>query len=451
MRAGLALLITALLLSSGARAQTISSGFWRSKPGAAATLDWDFLSLTSLPANLSFVRSGTATYFNSAGLLVSAPANTARFDYDPDTLAKKGLLIEPSVTNSIPTSQMLSPAGSGYAFYQVAAVVTDNVATAPDGTTTASRFAEGAGAGTNQHLMGTGGFPAGTPDNTLYTFSYFAKPGTLLGTHVFMQNKTGGYAGAQFEMTGAGIVRQQDASFLKSVSIKRISNGWYRIALTIDTGTGGSSPNIGVRLYDTVSNSSYYDAGAGGRYVYLWGFQLEQGEGATSYIPTAGSVVTRGAETLYPNLSPGWYDPSVGTLFAQYINIRPENPSSARVFGFFGSTGASDFWQNSVNLSDTGTSSLSNVINGTTTVFSPGGSINGPGIANKLAIAYAAGNFGFSANGANAVTGNSGAPPLSAAVYIGSQPDSATRARWIQKIRYYRERLSDPALKTLTQ
>ncbi|HEY8192019.1 MAG TPA: hypothetical protein VIG74_06305, partial [Alphaproteobacteria bacterium] len=65
----------------------------------------------SLPSFLTasggtFARASVATYFDSAGTMQTASANTPRFDYDPSTLAAKGLLIEENKTNVVANSTM---------------------------------------------------------------------------------------------------------------------------------------------------------------------------------------------------------------------------------------------------------------------------------------------------------------------------------------------------------
>jgi hypothetical protein len=56
--------------------------------------------------DITFTRTGTATFFDSSGVLTTSTANTPRFDHDPVTLASKGLLVEEGRTNSLPNSQM---------------------------------------------------------------------------------------------------------------------------------------------------------------------------------------------------------------------------------------------------------------------------------------------------------------------------------------------------------
>jgi hypothetical protein len=48
---------------------------------------------------ITFTRASVATRVNEAGLIETVPTNTARQDYDPITLQKKGLLIEEARTN----------------------------------------------------------------------------------------------------------------------------------------------------------------------------------------------------------------------------------------------------------------------------------------------------------------------------------------------------------------
>ena len=62
------------------------------------TLALNFLS-GSLDPRVTFTRSSTATFVGSNGLIQSAAVDTPRFDYDPVTLAPRGLLIEEQRTN----------------------------------------------------------------------------------------------------------------------------------------------------------------------------------------------------------------------------------------------------------------------------------------------------------------------------------------------------------------
>ena len=56
---------------------------------------------------ITFIRSSSATYFNSQGVLTTAPNNVPRIDFDPATGRCLGLLIEVGRTNSIPNNTMV--------------------------------------------------------------------------------------------------------------------------------------------------------------------------------------------------------------------------------------------------------------------------------------------------------------------------------------------------------
>jgi hypothetical protein len=71
-------------------------------------LDMDFATngsfLDSVSASSTLVthtRTTTGTYFDSSGVLQTAAINTARFDYNPLTLAVRGLLLEETRTNVV--------------------------------------------------------------------------------------------------------------------------------------------------------------------------------------------------------------------------------------------------------------------------------------------------------------------------------------------------------------
>jgi hypothetical protein len=55
---------------------------------------------------ITFTRASTATYFDATGTLQSAAIDVPRLDYDPATLAARGLLIEEQRTNSIRNNTM---------------------------------------------------------------------------------------------------------------------------------------------------------------------------------------------------------------------------------------------------------------------------------------------------------------------------------------------------------
>lgn len=88
--------------------------------GAADTVRWRLGALEGLVEavpvfDLRFTSPGTLTYpagwafnrttagwcFDATGTLVQVPADTPRFDYDPATLACRGLLLEETRTNSV--------------------------------------------------------------------------------------------------------------------------------------------------------------------------------------------------------------------------------------------------------------------------------------------------------------------------------------------------------------
>jgi len=87
---------------------------------------------------LSCSRSSPASYFDSNGEIQQAVFDAPRFDYDPDTLEFKGLLIEGSRRNVIlnsqaPVTQSISPLSSGaytLSFYGTGTVTISGDATA---------------------------------------------------------------------------------------------------------------------------------------------------------------------------------------------------------------------------------------------------------------------------------------------------------------------------------
>ncbi len=72
-----------------------------STPSVLMTTPCIFINDGLIGPHITFTRASIATRINSAGLIETFPADTARLDHYPVTLAQKGLLIEESRTKLI--------------------------------------------------------------------------------------------------------------------------------------------------------------------------------------------------------------------------------------------------------------------------------------------------------------------------------------------------------------
>ncbi len=132
-------------------------------PGNALIASWNFLDASIAPnyggAYPTFTRAGaTATRVNSSGLIVSVAADTPRFDYDPVTLAIKGVLIEEARQNLVLPSENFT-----HANWLGAVVPVADQTTAPDGTGTADKLRQSSGTTAYQSLYATATASASTP------------------------------------------------------------------------------------------------------------------------------------------------------------------------------------------------------------------------------------------------------------------------------------------------
>jgi len=99
-------------------------------------------------------------------------------------------------------------------------------------------------------------------------------------------------------------------------------NGWYRIAVTGDGGTGSArtAPINSLFLIENGSSSTSSYTGDGSSGVYVWGPQMEIGSFATSYIPTTdSSTVTRAPDiaVIRGTNFTDFYNSSASTIFME--------------------------------------------------------------------------------------------------------------------------------------
>ena len=406
-----------------------------------------FTAMKTLDPRITFTRADAtscATYFGSDGVMRTAAANIPRFDYDPTTLAPKGLLIEESRANLLTFSDQLDNA----AWTKSNATVTANAATSPDGTVNADKLVENT-ATTVQHAAIRG---ATVTANTTYTASVYLKAAErprarfTFSTNVFS-------SGITFNVNlSTGVIANAitiGTGTLSGTSSTYVGNGWWRVTLTgiIDAATTSAS----VTVYpDNGTTDAYTGDGASG--IYVWGAQLELGSFATSYIPTTTAAVTRAADVavmMGTNFS-SWYNATEGTMLAEIVSAPVNNLTQIAYELNDGlGAGASRIFtrRNIAGLIGTATVTASVAQND----ISPA-SVIAASATYKVASAFKTNDYSISVNGSTAVTSATGTIPSTIARlylgqnYIGTQMLNGH----IRSIRYYNTGLTDAQLQGMT-
>ena len=363
-------------------------------------------------------RGSTGTFVGSNGLIQTAAVDAARFDHDPVTFACRGLLIEEGRTNLYNNSEDFSQAS----WTKTRLSIQTNATTSPDGTTTADKLIEDTSA-SNTHTIGSTVTPPATP----HTLSVFAKK----GERNFIVLRLGGQNDFFNLNTGVALTNAN------SPTITNYGNGWYRCTVTSSLGTQGS-----FQMSADGITSSYTGDGTSG--IFIWGAQLEAGSFATSYIPTTTSALARSADVCSitgANFT-SFYNQPEGTLFA---DARVETAARS-ANGFFTSLYNASSNEFSLRI-------FSNEVQVTVRDGGAAKDFNIGGVATnmKVAAAYSSLNNVASLNGLAVVTGTASNLPAMIGLSVGSRFAASTFANGhIAAIRYYKKRLANAKLVTLT-
>jgi hypothetical protein len=383
-----------------------------------------------LDPRVTFTRASTATFVGSNGIIQTAAINAPRFDYNPATLAPKGLLIEEARTNLTTYSEQFDNA----AWVENSSDVTLENVVSPSGASTSYKLTE-LNASDRHFIVGANvTFVSGTT----YTFSIYAKDagrpivmaaGNRVFGHFNLQSGVAlpGPGSADWVVSGASIVLGKD--------------GWYRCVATVtrqvaNTTTG---PQIGLSNTTTAPSTiqSYLGDGVSGAYIY--GFQIEAGAFATSYIPTVASQVTRNADVVSmtgTNFS-DWYNASEGAFLAKFSF--PAIPATQFRYVLSANDGTAT---NFIAVAGNTTSNVpaGRVIASSSTQASMGG---GAITANQQAIgviAYKQDSFAYGQNGATIGTDATGLVPTVNRLDIGALTTSFACCH-IQRVAYWPQRI----------
>jgi hypothetical protein len=267
--------------------------------------DYDFTESESLNDGISgqelteFSRNSIATYINSQGLITTAAVNQPRFEYDPVTLTRTGLLLEDSVTNLLPNHIIPTFNATAGKFNSSISTSIETPAGDLSGVRVLTRNSSSTlgPEGATVSLFLNGGVQ--------YTFSIFYKVlsgNPLDGDPAFLLQ-----ASSPFE---------EAKQLLSNSSVISYPNGWKRVFTTLVAPSSRTFATTGLQY------SSAQSIAAGASIAY-WGMQIEQSPYVSSYIATSGSTATRGADvfTISGNTFNDLYNTSQGTFYIESYKL----------------------------------------------------------------------------------------------------------------------------------
>lgn len=231
------------------------------------------------PIFLTSSRASIATYVDATGLIVTASNNISRIDYSTGT---GSLLLEPQRTNVVLWSDDLSQSNWIKTNYTLSNTTAIQGLTATRVTKNSTNNGGYRGTGARNILNSVGTFSAGTKAfSCLIRKGNTAKVGLLIN-----QVLVGASTSVACEFDFATETFTNVSSGL-TATFEKPTTDVYRLTLVInDTGTG-SSKTLWIAPIDS-SNTTVTDG-----YIDIAYFQWELGAYPTTYIPTAGSTVTR--------------------------------------------------------------------------------------------------------------------------------------------------------------
>lgn len=353
---------------------------------------------------LTFTRASTATRVNASGLIETVSSGVPRLDYTNSSCPK--ILLEPQRSNAMIQSSALNSAFTSQSAAGTGAfTITQNYAAAPDGTTTADRIQMSAMSGGYVDIL----YPSFTPvSGTVYTYSVYIK--SLSGTPVI--------------------------GFLYDGTVTRFittSTNWTRHTFTF-TGGAVAYPRF---LCEPPATSTSAD-------ILVWGWQMEAGAYATSYIPTTSAAVTRLADNLSNISATPIIGQTAGTVFVEgYV----QDGQESMMFWIKANTGTyTDFIALIFNTSRVPI--LSVYTGGVLQAYITGSAVTQG--YHKIAVAYANNDFAAYVDGVQIGTDTSGTPPTCSQLFLDQYTDGGVRNVSKKQALVFKTRLTNAQLAELT-
>lgn len=392
-------------------------------------------------AQLSNSASVDPYVYNPGAAPTSAAYYGPRFDYDPVTLAPKGLLIEEQRTNLLTYSEQFDNA----AWVKSVSIVTANATTSPDGTVTADKLIASNAATLSVCSIRPTTAISKAASATTYTYTIYAKAAEFNRARAYVQDSASSANNASFTFSLVNGSITTAASAIGTftdprASVTDVGNGWYRAALTF---TSGTETGLYVRVYTADSTITTGDGTSG---IFIYGAQLEAGAFATSYIPTVASTVTRSADVaqmLGTNFS-SWYNSAEGSVLVAFDTV---NPVSKYTYAF--SDGSSSNF-NGIDVSSAGNVRLRVTSGGVSQATVASAASISANTVVKAAAGYKTDSFQLALNNVQATEDTSGSVPTANQLTIGGLNAGSQICGHIRTLSYYNTRLSNTQLQALT-
>lgn len=391
-------------------------------------LDLNFLASETLDARITASGGANGTRVNSSGVVVAATA--PRYDYDPTTLAPKGVLIEEARTNLLTYSRAFTNA----AWSAVGGTPVDNDSASPDGNTAACKLIFGSTTYASMFRTVT------TTSGAAHVLGVFAKAGTRNKISLEMRGATGSVYDCEFTLTGAGTAAVNPSAVGSPTGgIVAFPNGWYYCWIVKTT--TNTTPVVIIGAQNTTNLET----------AYFWQADLQLGSFPTSPILTTAAAVTRTADDLKmtsTNFS-SWFGsaPAEGTFVIEYDLLDTASNSRYIVAAIDDSSNFHRILTYSGGLQGVTTSTATS--NSGIIVAAP--SLNAP---HRTAYAFALNDFALVTDGGTVGTDASGPTSIAASsLYIGAANVGAsigTMVGHIRRLKFDTTRRSNADLQALT-
>jgi len=389
----------------------VPSGYKASKVYAQKPLTTD--------GQLTFSRASTATRVNASGLIETVASNVPRLDYLGSTCPK--ILLEGQRTNIALYSEQFDNA----AWTKTNATVSPNVAISPDGYTNADKLVEDTTFANHRVFQSV----AATASTT-YTSSVFVKKEEITAVSIIETT----LGGCTFDLDNGTITGT--GGFIESYG-----NGWFRCGITRTTAVGQISFVTQIRL-SKGGTTAYTGNGVDG--LYLWGAQTELGSYQSSYVPSLGAAVTRGADACSKTGISSLIGQTEGVLFVDFV---PNNtPATVSQWLMFLGTGG-----NYIAIYISNQKLLSNVAATTDqcAIFTSYNLV--AGTRYKAALAYKENDFAFYVNGVQIGVDTSGTVPAVSSLQNNYNTTAANSSNaGLNQALLFKTRLTNAQLAELT-